>query len=705
MPALLDRGADRDRDLRPDLRGDRDRQALDDAAARADRRSRARLRPLAARARAAAAARARAAGSGSRSASCSLLLVVAARRARDPQRGGGRAATSRPRRTPAQRGLDPIAFHFDHSTQAAAVASRAGAYVRRRAPPRRRRWPRGSPSRRCELGRRAGSVSGYLPLVATDLERRAARRLRRLPAPVRGPRARERGRGLPVRVHGPAAAARASRPRQLFGRVVVLPEPYDYEDPEQPSTRPGAEPDARPADHDARHDARQRALADAGRRRGHPAAPVPQLPVRRARREGSSASWRRRLPVAPVARGAAGRAGRAGRRPAGAGRRACRLCRLGRRRGSRLPPRRAGVARRCRSTRRPRSSGRERRRPSSVGGRRAGRRRSRRSSAGCACVVGRARARPASPAAFCFGSSTCRRARRSSEAPPVGSTGWSSAAAPRPARVAGFGGLGVRRRASTSTAPPASSAVTAMTGDRLGGDRADADAAGAGRRRRPRRRPRLPPRRRQRRAAAAPRRSPRRRAGRCRRRPRRRRRPRAAAPPSLASSSFFRISSGPIGQRDRHRGAWSCAAGCGTRRTPRTRARGGGSAGVAFFSPSATSASSRRTSSQRELARLGGLGQRHAGPHEQRLDARDGRLHRLGDLVVGERVDLAQQQRGALRLRKLLDVLEQVADVGALVHDVGGRDAVGVHLVVHRVACRPAVGRRRWLRQRLRAIR
>ena len=51
-----------------------------------------------------------------------------------------------------------------------------------------------------------------------------------------------------------------------------------------------------------------------------------------------------------------------------------------------------------------------------------------------------------------------------------------------------------------------------------------------------------------------------------------------------------------------------------------------------------------------ELARLGGLGERDARAYEQRLDGGDGGLHGVRDLLVGERVDLAQQQRSALRL-------------------------------------------------------
>ena len=86
-----------------------------------------------------------------------------------------------------------------------------------------------------------------------------------------------------------------------------------------------------------------------------------------------------------------------------------------------------------------------------------------------------------------------------------------------------------------------------------------------------------------------------------------------------------------------------------------------------------------------ELARLGGLRQRDAGAHQQRLDGGHGRLHRVRDVFVGERVDLAQQQGGALRLRELLHVGEQLAEALAAKHAVAGREAVVGVVDVHRV--------------------
>ena len=86
-----------------------------------------------------------------------------------------------------------------------------------------------------------------------------------------------------------------------------------------------------------------------------------------------------------------------------------------------------------------------------------------------------------------------------------------------------------------------------------------------------------------------------------------------------------------------------------------------------------------------EQPRLGGLGERHARPDEQRLHRRHGGLHRLGDLVVGERVDLAQQQRGLLRLRQILHVGDQQPELLALVDLVGGGQAALGQMDVHRV--------------------
>ena len=86
-----------------------------------------------------------------------------------------------------------------------------------------------------------------------------------------------------------------------------------------------------------------------------------------------------------------------------------------------------------------------------------------------------------------------------------------------------------------------------------------------------------------------------------------------------------------------------------------------------------------------QLARLSGLGETDPRAHQQRLHARDGRLHRVGDLLVGERVHLAQDKRRALGLRQPRDVVEQQAELLAAVGLVAGRDAAVSDVHVHRV--------------------
>ena len=85
------------------------------------------------------------------------------------------------------------------------------------------------------------------------------------------------------------------------------------------------------------------------------------------------------------------------------------------------------------------------------------------------------------------------------------------------------------------------------------------------------------------------------------------------------------------------------------------------------------------------LARLGGLGQRDARPHEQRLHRGHRGLHRVGDLLIGERVDLAQQQSGALRLGQLVHVGDQLAEALAADHPIAGREPVLGEMDIHRV--------------------
>ena len=78
------------------------------------------------------------------------------------------------------------------------------------------------------------------------------------------------------------------------------------------------------------------------------------------------------------------------------------------------------------------------------------------------------------------------------------------------------------------------------------------------------------------------------------------------------------------------------------------------------------------------VARLGGLDQADAGAHEQRLDGRDGDVQRDREVGVRHAVDLAHQQRGALLLGQVGDV---VARAGA------GRRGAGPPRPGHAAAC------------------
>ena len=86
-----------------------------------------------------------------------------------------------------------------------------------------------------------------------------------------------------------------------------------------------------------------------------------------------------------------------------------------------------------------------------------------------------------------------------------------------------------------------------------------------------------------------------------------------------------------------------------------------------------------------ELAGLARLGEGDPGPDQKRLHPGDGGVHRLGDLLVAHRVDLAEEQRRALGLREPADVAEQVAELLAVLDPLEGGDAVHVGVGVHRV--------------------
>ena len=226
---LLDRRAGCNRDLRPDLGRDRDRQALsDDPGPRPS--AQARLRPLAAGAGAPAPARTGTlAARRSAAVRCwrwwRLAVALLIRSEAAVQTYHQSAADAR------ERGLPEVSFHFDHSSKMK-VSRPPGAYVKAE------RQLNGTLAGSFtvgsfELAPEQGLVSGFMPIVATKFERRAARRYDHFRLVFEG-----RARVNDVEGYQFAFTARLTRPdrpaRQLFGRIVMLPRPYDTGDPNAP---------------------------------------------------------------------------------------------------------------------------------------------------------------------------------------------------------------------------------------------------------------------------------------------------------------------------------------------------------------------------------------------------------------------------------------------------------------------------------------
>jgi hypothetical protein len=132
-----------------------------------------------------------------------------------------------------ERGLEPITFNFDHARKLR-IFKPPGDYVQAE-------WRSGGTLAasvsvapfevRRQTGSAAGAlISGWLPIEATRLERRSARAYDHF-------RLQFEGRARVNRVEGYQYAfdarlpRKGERPRQLFGRIVLLLEPYDAGDP------------------------------------------------------------------------------------------------------------------------------------------------------------------------------------------------------------------------------------------------------------------------------------------------------------------------------------------------------------------------------------------------------------------------------------------------------------------------------------------
>ena len=182
------------------------------------------------------------------------------------------------------RGLPEIPFHFDHSSKMK-LSRPPGVYVKAE------RLLNGTLAGSFtvgsfELGPQQGLVSGFMPIVATKFERRAARRYDHFRLVFEG-----RARVNEVEGYQFAFTARLTRPgrpaRQLFGRIVMLPRPYDTGDPgadypEGQSPRQGLLITMLATTLD------KIPLGHACGGRGNPAAPLPQLPLRRLGPSGTA---------------------------------------------------------------------------------------------------------------------------------------------------------------------------------------------------------------------------------------------------------------------------------------------------------------------------------------------------------------------------------------------------------------------------------
>ncbi len=85
-----------------------------------------------------------------------------------------------------------------------------------------------------------------------------------------------------------------------------------------------------------------------------------------------------------------------------------------------------------------------------------------------------------------------------------------------------------------------------------------------------------------------------------------------------------------------------------------------------------------------QQAGLARLAERDPRPHQQRLDRRHRRLHRVGDLLIGEGVHLAQEEGRALGLGKLVDVGDDLPELLAVMDLLRGRGGFDFGNHVHR---------------------
>ena len=130
-----------------------------------------------------------------------------------------------------ERGLEPLSFRFDYPNKLR-ISKPPGSYVRAE------RTVDGTLAARMTISPiaihpRPGLVSGYLPIAAVQLEREAQRRYKSFRLQFEGRSRVNFAEGYQFAFNA-QLPQKNGPPRSLYGRTVIIPEPYDPEDPAKP---------------------------------------------------------------------------------------------------------------------------------------------------------------------------------------------------------------------------------------------------------------------------------------------------------------------------------------------------------------------------------------------------------------------------------------------------------------------------------------
>jgi hypothetical protein len=130
-----------------------------------------------------------------------------------------------------KRGLEPLPFRFDYPGTLR-ITKPPGAYVQAE------RTVNGTLAARMrvspiEIQPQPGLISGYLPIAVVGLEREAARTYKNYRLQFEGRSRVNIAEGYQFAFNAQLPQKNGS-PRSLYGRTVIIPEPYDPEDPAKP---------------------------------------------------------------------------------------------------------------------------------------------------------------------------------------------------------------------------------------------------------------------------------------------------------------------------------------------------------------------------------------------------------------------------------------------------------------------------------------